>query len=409
MLMSTREPIEILLYPSDNLQYVSLDGKPYKRHLATELQIHRYLMGARFEEDDELINPDAFQDSNLDIFANIGKFEKKIGLSVNDKEIYVINKQINEDEWICVDDFVMKNGGILNIPLFYHTEAPLYIIRHWAKLILKIIAKVHDVSVVLRALSTKQQWISRDGQRIRLGHVRGAGRVNNLGFLKSCPDIYLNLENNERNARDDKQSTGFSPSKAGGGGQGGFASSRRTNNPDQAKLFSNKALDSAFVAPEVLFQKFSDHTAAMDVWSFGMVMFCILFGRKPVSYYQVYKQWLLKAHQIDAEMGTLPFVRPSNANFIYDPFSIDFENPFDSVNIEDLASINFKQKVTFEDVERDFRGKDGSLNFENFMKCISDLSYSGMFTSEHSKKFNFPKIVEPTEGEDRPSVNEADK
>lgn len=112
-----------------------------------------------------------------------------------------------------------RNGGILNIPLFYHTEAPLYIIRHWAKLILQIISKVHDVSVVLRCLNTKQLWISRDGQRIRLGHVRGAGRVNNLGNIKSSPDIYLNLENNERNAtRDDNKSTGFSPSKTGGAG-----------------------------------------------------------------------------------------------------------------------------------------------------------------------------------------------
>jgi hypothetical protein len=89
-------------------------------------------MGARFEEDDEMINPDAFNDNELDIFSNIGKFEKKIGLSVNDKEIYVVNKQVNEDDWINLDDFVTQNGGILNIPLFYHTDAPLYIIRHWA-------------------------------------------------------------------------------------------------------------------------------------------------------------------------------------------------------------------------------------------------------------------------------------
>ena len=27
------------------------------------------------------------------------------------------------------------------------------------------------------------------------------------------------------------------------------------------------------------------------------------------------------------------------------------------------------------------------------MKCISDLSYSGMFTSENSKKFNYNKII----------------
>jgi len=94
-------------------------------------------MGARFEDDDEMVNPDAFSDdSKLDIFANIGKFEKKIGLNVNEKEIYVVNKAPDHEEWICLDDFVTKNGGILNIPLFYHTDAPLFIIRHWAKLIL---------------------------------------------------------------------------------------------------------------------------------------------------------------------------------------------------------------------------------------------------------------------------------
>lgn len=50
-------------------------------------------------------------------------------------------------------------------------------------------------------------------------------------------------------------------------------------------MFSNKALDNPFIPPEALFQKFQDHTAAMDVWSFGMIMYCILFGRKPTSYY----------------------------------------------------------------------------------------------------------------------------
>jgi serine/threonine protein kinase len=58
---------------------------------------------------------------------------------------------------------VSRNGGILNIPLFYHTDAPLFIIRHWAKIILKIIDKVHDVAIVLRCLNAKQLWISRDG------------------------------------------------------------------------------------------------------------------------------------------------------------------------------------------------------------------------------------------------------
>lgn len=150
--MSTREPVEILLYPSDILQYVSSDGKSYKTHLAMELQVHRYLMGARFEEEDEFSKE---EQDKMDIVMNIGKFEKKIGLAVNEKEIYVIHKRIDDDAWINLDDFVHNNGGILNIPLFYHTDAPLFIIRHWAKMILQIISKVHDVSIVLRCLSTR--------------------------------------------------------------------------------------------------------------------------------------------------------------------------------------------------------------------------------------------------------------
>lgn len=109
-------------------------------------------MGARFEEEDEFSKE---EQDNMDIVMNIGKFEKKIGLAVNEKEIYVIHKRIDDDAWINLEDFVHNNGGILNIPLFYHTDAPLFIIRHWAKMILQIISKVHDVSIVLRCLSTR--------------------------------------------------------------------------------------------------------------------------------------------------------------------------------------------------------------------------------------------------------------
>jgi serine/threonine protein kinase len=38
--------IEVLNYPNDDLNYVSADGKAYKKHLQLELQVHRYLMGA---------------------------------------------------------------------------------------------------------------------------------------------------------------------------------------------------------------------------------------------------------------------------------------------------------------------------------------------------------------------------
>jgi len=130
----------------------------------------------------------------------------------------------------------------------------------------------------------------------------------------------------------------------------------------------------------------------MDVWSFGMIMYCILFGRKPTSYYQTYKQWLLKAHQTDIDLGNLPFTPASKSNFIYDPFSINFENPFENFDEDELADTNVSNKFELESLEDSFKQKDGTMNFDNFMKCIEDLSYSGMFTKENSKKFNMPKI-----------------
>lgn len=130
----------------------------------------------------------------------------------------------------------------------------------------------------------------------------------------------------------------------------------------------------------------------MDVWAFGMIMFCLLFGKKPVSYYQAYRQWYLKKHHFDVEMSHLPFTPPSNSNFLYDPFSIDFENPFDHVNIEDLAADSRKNKNVLGDLEATFRSKDGKFNFANFMKCIEQLSYSSMFSDGNSKKFNFTSV-----------------
>lgn len=139
--------------------------------------MHRSLMGVNYDDEDELVPEE------MDIIPNIGKSETKVGLTASDTEIRVVNELIDEASWINLDDFVNKNGGILNIPLFYHTDAPLFIIRHWAKMILKIIKKVHDVSAVLRCLQLSQVWVSRDGQKIKLGHVRGVGKVDNFGFL----------------------------------------------------------------------------------------------------------------------------------------------------------------------------------------------------------------------------------
>ena len=49
-------------------------------------------MGAQFEDELHHLDPE-----KMDIFGNIGKFEKKIGLAESDKEIYVVNENIDTD------------------------------------------------------------------------------------------------------------------------------------------------------------------------------------------------------------------------------------------------------------------------------------------------------------------------
>ena len=103
-MLTGKVPVEILVYPNETLQYTSQDGKSMKSQLALELQMHRYLMNAFFEEQDEF---DALEEDKMDIFMNYGKFEKRVGLSMNDeKEIYIVNKAVDEEEWISIHDFV---------------------------------------------------------------------------------------------------------------------------------------------------------------------------------------------------------------------------------------------------------------------------------------------------------------
>lgn len=162
----------------------------------------------------------------------------------------------------------------------------------------------------------------------------------------------------------------------------------------------------------MLFNKFQDHTAAMDVWAFGMILFAVLFGRKPASYYKVYRDWYLRSHGHDVELSDLPFIPPSAKNFIYDPFSLDFDNPFDKVDYEELRAGRVSTEPNLQDIhafadEDPSSGKDGSFNFANFMKSIASLSYSAMFTDGNSKKFTFKPLTQQIEENNNPNKEPA--
>lgn len=83
----------------------------------------------------------------------------------------------------------------------------------------------------------------------------------------------------------------------------------------------------------------------------------------------------------------MPFIPPSQTNFLYDPFAVDFENPFD-------GDEGMWSQETGLDIQGSLKEKKDSMNFENFIKCLQGRSYSSLFTQENSKKFHFKTVSE---------------
>ena len=89
------------------------------------------------------------------------------------------------------------------------------------------------------------------------------------------------------------------------------------------------------------------------------------------------------------------------------PVSLDFDNPFDKVDYEELLSSRARSSPDFNDMytfaeDDPYHNNDGTFNFANFMKSIESLSYSAMFTHGNSKKFTFKPLTQQIEENNNP-------
>lgn len=121
-----------------------------------------------------------------------------------------------------------------------------------------------------------------------------------------------------------------------------------------------------------------------------MIMYSLLLGREPESFYSVYRRWYKRQHGgHDIELTQLPFIPPSSSNFLYDPFTVDFDNPFTKAE-DELEITNNISGLSGSLIDKQGSG----FNFENVMKCIKNLSLSSLFENGNSKKFTFQSIAD---------------
>ncbi len=266
-LIDSDTPVRIQVYGSDMLNKQSGDGKVYWRHLELELAAQMLM----------------YAHDPMSTFKIIGKYEKRRGIGEYSVDVCVVLEDVSSDEFVSLEDLLNAQGGLLQMPLLRNTETALYIAKLWARDILAMLTFLHDQGFVMRTLEPAHLFLNKNSSRISLGQFAGIGRLDSEGKICMCPDVGIET-------------------------------------PPEAR--SQLYYANPYLPPEHLFRHFTEHTSDIDTWSFGGLLYTILIGSPPTSYYRTYKAWrLTHAREEKHSAADLPLVEPSTRSFLYDPLS----------------------------------------------------------------------------------------
>ena len=107
-----------------------------------------------------------------------------------EEEIYIINEKIDQNEYMCLDDLLKSNAGLLEIPELSHTDMAFYIVRFWSEKILSILTTLHNMNVTLRYFSLKDFYLSNDGKKIKMRNLFNYSFTNLKGEIYNGADLF---------------------------------------------------------------------------------------------------------------------------------------------------------------------------------------------------------------------------
>ena len=268
-----------------------VDGQNLLKHIEFSLKVNHYLQKEYLSKSSTI---KSFEDFHF--LRNFGVFSKEIVINQRiEEEYYIINEKINQSKYISLYSLIKSNGGLLQIPELINTDMAFYILRYWGKNILNILSDLFKINVNLKYFTTKDFYVSYDGKKIKMANLLTYSFCDMKGNIYSGPDILkilIILEDIQFSQLDDY------------------------NEEQKEEIFSN-----AYIPPEII-RSNTKLTSKIDSWVFGIILFNILFGHSPISYYEQLKQWyeFYYCQHFTKDVYDIRYMNPKY-HFYFNPFS----------------------------------------------------------------------------------------
>ncbi|EAR94381.2 EF hand protein (macronuclear) [Tetrahymena thermophila SB210] len=358
-LIQNNYPVDIFVYTKDVLNFTCADGNNFVKILDFELKLHNVL-----------------QNKYSFMFKNIGVFLKRVGHELGDIEYMVMNEAIDPAEYISLYDLIQQNGGLFRIPVLVKLRSVTYLLKYIARQILQILQAINNEACFLNILRPENIFINRHTYEIKLANVRGVAKYDLFSKVSMIPDLEFNLVQRVGPlAVVDTQ----------------LDYQEYFNAESEFKHFYREQLFlQPYLAPEQILRKTADWNAYSDIWGFGCLLYHILFGQPPKSFYQ---SLIDRYGDIDKE----EFTEPSTF-FHYDIYSdelaqevlrVDYnDNPDSKINLKyippsDIAMVKAIDKSTFGNIFNKIfptAGKEYEREFQQLSEVLDLISACLQYT-----------------------------
>ena len=268
-----------------------IDGQNLLKHIEFSLKVNHYLQ-------QEFLNKSATIKSFEDFpfLRNYGICSKEVLINKRiEEEYYIINEKINSANYISLYSLIKSNGGLLQIPELINTDMAFYILRYWGKNILNILSDLFKINVCIKYFTVKDFYVSYDGKKLKMGNLLTYSFCDMKGTIYSGPDLLKILVLLDK----------FQ-----------FSQINEYSEEQKEEIFSD-----AYIPPELIKSNLK-LSSRIDSWIFGIVLFNILFGHSPISYYIQLKEWYESIHGkiFKKEIYDTLFLN-NKYNIYFNPFS----------------------------------------------------------------------------------------